>query len=79
LYNNQTANRLANGNTVISNWFTGSKDPTEIGKSVQVFEITTDKKVVWALSSWKNPDLGPNTYIQLLDETGNAENGELQR
>ena len=79
LYNNQTANRLANGNTVISNWFTGSKDPSELKKSVQVFEITADKKVIWALSSWDKPDLGPNTYIQLLDEPGNPENGEMQR
>jgi len=79
LYNNQTANRLLNGNTIISNWFTGSKVPAELKKSVQVFEITSDKKVVWALSSWENPDLGPNTYIQLLDEPGNPENGEMQR
>ena len=79
LYNNQTANRLANGNTVISNWFTGEKNKEELSTSVQVFEITKDKKIVWALSSWKKPDLGPNTYIQLLDEPGNPDNGELQR
>ena len=79
LYNNQTANRLANGNTVISNWFTGEKNKEELSSSVQVFEITRGKKIVWALSSWKKPDLGPNTYIQLLDEPGNPDNGELQR
>jgi len=41
--------------------------------------ITPAKKIVWALSSWENPDLGPATYIQLLDEVGNPNNGEVQR
>ena len=79
LYNNQTATRLANGNTVITNWCAGNKNTEEWAGTVQVFEVTTDKKVVWALSSWKNPDLGPSTYIQLLDQPGNPDNGELQR
>ncbi len=56
LYNNQTANRLANGNTVISNWCAGNPKPEEWKGTVQVFEVTPDKKVVWALSSWENPD-----------------------
>ena len=79
LYNNQTANRLANGNTVICNWCAGNKNTEEWAGTVQVFEVTPDKKVVWALSSWKNPDLGPSTYIQLLDEPGDPDNGSLQR
>jgi hypothetical protein len=79
VFNNQTANRLANGNTVICNWCAGNPKVEEWIGTVQVFEVTRDKKVVWALSSWKNPDLGPCTYIQLLDEPGNPENGELQR
>ncbi|MGC1390625.1 MAG: hypothetical protein WA816_06285 [Bacteroidales bacterium] len=79
LYNNQTATRLANGNTVITNWCAGDKNIEEWAGTVQVFEVTPDKKVVWALSSWKNPDLGPCTYIQLLDQPGNPDNGELQR
>jgi hypothetical protein len=79
LYNNQTATRLANGNTVITNWCAGNKNTEEWAGTVQVFEVTPDKKVVWALSSWKNPDLGPCTYIQLLDQPGNPDNGELQR
>jgi hypothetical protein len=77
--NTQTANRLANGNTVICNWIAGNNKTEEWAGTVQVFEVTKDKKVVWALSSWENPDLGPATYIQLLAEPGNAENGELQR
>jgi len=79
LFNNQTANRLANGNTVICNWCAGNPKTEEWLGTVQVFEVTPDKKVVWTLSSWENPDLGPSTYIQLLDEPGNPDNGELQR
>ena len=77
--NTQTANRLANGNTVICNWIAGNNKTEEWAGTVQVFEVTPDKKIVWALSEWDNPDLGPATYIQLLDEKGNPENGELQR
>ncbi|MCX6261488.1 MAG: hypothetical protein NTY95_11790, partial [Bacteroidia bacterium] len=77
--NTQTANRLANGNTVICNWIAGNNNTNEWGGTVQVFEVTPDKKIVWALSSWENPDLGPATYIQLLDEPGNPEKDELQR
>jgi len=79
LFNNQTANRLANGNTVICNWCAGNPKTEEWAGTIQVFEVTPEKKVVWALSSWENPDLGPCTYIQLLDEPGNPDNGELQR
>jgi hypothetical protein len=77
--NTQTANRLANGNTVICNWIAGNKNTQEWAGTVQVFEVTPDKKIVWALSSWSNPDLGPATYIQLLDEPGNLGKGDLQR
>jgi hypothetical protein len=77
--NTQTANRLSNGNTVICNWIAGNNKTEEWAGTVQVFEVTPDKKIVWALSSWENPDLGPATYIQLLDEPGNPDNGELQR
>jgi len=77
--NTQTANRLANGNTVICNWIAGNNKTEEWAGTVQVFEVTPDKKIVWALSSWDKPDLGTATYIQLLDEPGNPDNGELQR
>ena len=69
----QTANRLANGNTVISNWIAGNKNTAEWAGTVQVFEVTPDKKIVWALSAWDNPDLGPATSIQLLDEPGKSD------
>jgi hypothetical protein len=70
---------LKNGNTLISNWVAGAYKPAEWPKTVQVFEVTADKKIVWALSSWNNPNLGPATSMQLLDQPGLAENGDLQR
>jgi hypothetical protein len=77
----QEAERLANGNTVICNWCpNGLKNPKTWPGSVQVLEVTPEKKVVWALSQWNNPDLGPASSIQLLDEPGTPENpGEQQR
>jgi hypothetical protein len=87
LFSLQEANRLANGNTVISNWVPngivdakGAKDPAKWPTSVQVLEVTPDKKVVWALRAWTPPaDLGPATVIQLLDEPGIPEKQEQQR
>ncbi len=71
LINTQTAYRLANGNTVISNWCAGKNDYTNWPDTVQFIEVTPDKKVVWALREWKDPlDLGPSTSIQFLDEPG---------
>jgi hypothetical protein len=81
LFSLQEANRLANGNTVISNWCpNGLKNPQDWPTSVQVFEVTSDKNVVWALREWVDPaNLGPATVIQLLDEPGIPEKGEQQR
>ena len=66
----QIATRLANGNTLINNWFnqwSSRLDPNNL--PVQAIEVTPDKKIVWALRSWDPPaDLGPSTTIQLLDE-----------
>jgi len=76
LGNIQTADRLASGNTVICCWITGDNDTSHWPGTVQVFEVTPDKQIVWALSSWKDPDLGPATSIQLLDEPGVAEDAE---
>lgn len=63
---------------MICSWVAGNNKTEEWAGTVQVFEVTPEKKIVWALSSWKNPDLGPSTYIQLLGEPGNPDNGELQ-
>ena len=78
LYCVQQVSRLANGNTVICNWFNGVKK-ADWRKVIQIIEVTPDKKVVWALRQWNDPDLGPASSIQLLDEPGIAENGDLQR
>jgi hypothetical protein len=47
---------------------------------VQFIEVTPEKKIVWALRSWDEPaNFGPATTLQLLDEPGVPENGELLR
>ena len=66
LYNTQTAIRLDNDNTIITNWVAG-KPQEEWKGSVQFFEVTPEKEVIWKVSSWDQPDLGPCTYLQLLD------------
>ena len=48
---------------------------------VQAWEVTPEKKIVWALRSWADPNLGPATTIQLLDEKSEPENvhfGEIK-
>ena len=74
----QEVDRLANGNTVICNWSGFLKKP-DWPNVIQIIEVTPQKKVVWALREWTNPDLGPASCIQLLDEPGKAENRDLQR
>ena len=78
LYTVHEVTRLANGNTVICNWG-GFLRKEDWDKVVQIIEVTPDKKVVWAVHQWKDPDLGPSSCIQLLDEKGKEENGDLQR
>jgi hypothetical protein len=68
LGNFQTADRLANGNTIITSWIAGDNDTSHWPGTTQVLEVTPNKHIAWALSSWKDPDLGPATSIQLLDE-----------
>jgi outer membrane protein assembly factor BamB len=81
LFNVQTAQRLANGDTVICCWVANDKNLAEWKDSVQVLEVAPDKRIVWALRSWTDPaDLGPATSIQLLDEPGSPETpGDQQR
>ena len=68
LFNLQTATRLANGNTLITQWLNGwstTVDPSNA--PVQALEVTPDKHVAWALRAWSPPaDLGPSTNIQIL-------------
>jgi Mal s 1 allergenic protein-like len=70
--------RLANGHTVICNWTTRVKKP-DWPKIVQLIEVTPEKKVIWAINEWENPDLGPASCVQLLDEPGRDEEMELMR
>ncbi len=71
LSNIQKATRLANGNTILNNWFnqwSGKVDPANA--PVQALEVTPAKKIVWALRSWTPPtDLGPSTTIQILNQS----------
>ena len=77
----QEAMRLANGNTIVNNWCGGGLPKEQwASQCVQVWEVTPDKKVVWKVQQWSNPNLGPGSSTQLLDEPGVPENpGELQR
>src|SRR5882757_640213 len=77
LRNLQTAERLANGNTVIFSSTGGAKAADRPG-IIQCLEVTPDKQVVWVLQDWKN--LGPATTAQFLDEPGIPEKpGATQR
>ena len=77
LHNLQTANRLANGDTVVFSSTGGTKHENWPG-IIQAVEVTPDKKLVWVLQDWK--DLGPATTAQFLDDPGKAEKpGDLQR
>jgi len=77
LHNIQTAERLANGNTVIFS-STGGTKREDRPTIIQALEVTPDKKLVWVLRDWKN--LGPATTAQFLDQPGIPEKpGDLQR
>jgi hypothetical protein len=69
LANMQTARRLKNGNTLITQWVNEWAGPIDKGVApIQAIEVTPEKKVVWVLRSWTAPaDLGPSTTIQILD------------
>ena len=71
----QLAWRLPNGNTLINNWVNEWNGPIDkTNPPIQAIEMTPDKKVGWVLKSWENPDLGPATTIQILDEPEAPEN-----
>jgi hypothetical protein len=75
-HNLQTADRLANGDTVIFS-STGGTKKEDRPNIIQVVEVTPGKKLVWVLEDWKN--LGPATTAQFLDQPGIPESpGDLQ-
>ena len=74
--------RLKNGNHIVNNWYNEwNKTPMDtLNAPVQALEIDKEGKVVWQLCSWRNPDLGPSTTIQLLGDAVNRDRvffGEL--
>lgn len=72
----QTATRLANGNTLINNWqsqWSAKEKLDDSNLPFQAIEVTPDKKIIWALREWTEPNnLGPATRIQLLDDPAAA-------
>lgn len=65
----QIATRLDNGNTIIKTWFSDWSDKLDLNnKPVQAIEVTPSKEVVWVLQSWEDPNLGPSTIIQVMDQ-----------
>lgn len=69
----QKAVRLKNGNTIVNNWYNEwGKTPIDtLNPPVQAIEITPEGEMVWSFSAWKDPDLGPSTTIQPLDQAVN--------
>ena len=67
--------RLKNGNHIVNNWYNEwDKQPMDTANApVQAVEIDSNGNIVWQLKAWKNPDLGPSTTIQLLDEPINRD------
>ena len=67
--------RLKDGGHIVNNWYNEwNKTPMDsLHAPVQAIEVDKDGKVVWQLKSWRNPDLGPSTTIQLLSEAVNRD------
>ena len=67
--------RLKNGNHLVNNWYNEwQKTPMDTANApVQAVEIDKEGNVVWQLRAWEDPDLGPSTTIQLLDEPVNRD------
>jgi len=83
LGNIHTANRLSNGNTVLSFWFEPTRGALDWPGKPLVLELTPEKQIVWAVSSWQHPAmgdyLGPANAIQLLDQAVPNENVYVDR
>ncbi|MBR0036070.1 MAG: DUF362 domain-containing protein [Bacteroidales bacterium] len=71
----QKAVRLKNGNIIVNDWWNEwSKTPLDtLNAPAQAVEIDKDGKVVWQLCAWKDPDLGPSTTIQPLEQAVNRD------
>ncbi len=70
----QKAVRLKNGNTIVNDWHNEWRTPLDtLNAPVQAIEIDKNGQVVWQLCAWKDPDLGPSTTIQPLDQAVNRD------
>ncbi len=70
----QKAVRLKNGNIIINDWHNEWRTPIDtLNAPIQAIEIDKEGKVVWQLCAWKDPDLGPSTTIQPLDQAVNRD------
>ena len=78
IWNLQTAQRLQNGNTLICNWVAGQPQE-KWPDTVQFFEITPDKEIVWQVASWDAPDLGPCTWLDIVSEPDAARGVDVLR
>ncbi len=67
--------RLKDGGHIINNWHNewGKAPMDTLNAPVQAIEVDREGKMVWQLRSWRNPDLGPSTTIQLLGEPVNRD------
>jgi hypothetical protein len=55
-------------------------DKTTWPNHAQYWEITPEKKIFWTVQSWQNPNLGPGSSMQALDQPGLPENpADIQR
>lgn len=74
--NIQKVVKLQNGNLIVNNWWNEwDKVPLDtLNSPLQAVEIDPEGKIVWQLNSWKDPDLGPATTIQPLDQAVNRDN-----
>lgn len=71
----QVVIRRPNGNTLIANWSAiWGKTVDLSNQPFQVVEVSPDKKIVWTLQTWEDPNnLGDATIVQVLDEKGISE------
>ncbi|MCR5714846.1 MAG: DUF362 domain-containing protein [Bacteroidales bacterium] len=71
----QKAVRLKNGNTIVNDWHNEWNESSvdTLNAPVQAVEIDKEGKMVWQLCAWRNPDLGPSTTIQPLDQAVNRD------
>ena len=67
--------RLRNGHHIVNNWYNEwNKTPLDTANApVQAIELDKEGRLVWQLHSWRNPDLGPSTTIQLLSDAVNRD------